>query len=162
MRKLANVLEFVDFKDICYNCKINCCRRFYAVLLPEEEETFKKCSEEILTDFGAIKTLGSPNSVCPYLNKDNLCEIYSKRPFDCRIWPVVMYYDLKTDERVIYLDLDCEAVKENKIPKEIVEKIVEILKNIQISDLWLKKYTLAPWPNNFVEIARYKSSSERD
>lgn len=75
---------------------------------------------------------------------------------DCRVWPVIMYYDFKTNERVIYLDLDCEAVRENRVPVSLINKIVEVLKNTPLDDEWLKKYTLAPWPNNLIEIARVK------
>ncbi|MEM4502819.1 MAG: hypothetical protein QXV42_05180, partial [Ignisphaera sp.] len=60
------------------------------------------------------------------------------------------------NEKVVYLDMDCPAAAEGRIPKEVIDKIVNVLKNIDIDVEWLKKYTLAPWPNNLKEIARFK------
>jgi hypothetical protein len=47
-------------------------------------------------------------------------------------------------------------VRSGKIPVSVVKRIVEALKNLELSDEWLEKYTLAPWPNNLVEIGRFK------
>jgi len=156
-------LGFIDFGDICRNCEANCCRRFYAVLLPEEELLFKEYSFTISTPLGIVKAIGSKNGrPCPYLSEDNLCKIYSMRPFDCRIWPVIMYYDLKTGDRVIYLDLQCPAVTKDRLPKEVVDKVVEILRRIDVDEEWLKRYTLAPWPNTLKEIIRVSHSQKSD
>ncbi|MCS7121120.1 MAG: YkgJ family cysteine cluster protein [Archaeoglobaceae archaeon] len=157
MKRFADVLNFIDFKDICCGCKANCCRRFYAVLLSEEESEFESVYDEIYTQFGPIKTLGNLKSACPFLSKDGLCTIYQRRPFDCKVWPIVMYLDLETNDRIVYLDMDCEAVKDDRIPRNLIEKIVEVLKNLPVDDDWLKRYTSAPWPNNFIEIARFKT-----
>jgi Fe-S-cluster containining protein len=155
-RRLAELLNFVDFGEICKFCNINCCRRFYAVLLPEEEGLYEH-SFEIETPIGKVKAIGSnQGKSCPYLDEKGLCRIYSIRPFDCRLWPVMMYYDFDRDEKVVYLDLDCPAVKGNRIPEILIKKIIEVLKNIDIDKEWLKKYTLAPWPNNLREIMRFK------
>ncbi|MCX8199263.1 MAG: YkgJ family cysteine cluster protein [Sulfolobales archaeon] len=155
---VAKELSFIDFGDICKNCEANCCRRFYAVLLPEEELLFKESSFTVSTPLGAVKAIGSRNGKpCPYLSEDNLCKIYSMRPFDCRIWPVIMYYDLKTGDKVIYLDLQCPAVIKNTLSKEVVDKVIEVLKKINVDEEWLKKYTLAPWPNTLKEITRINS-----
>ncbi|MEM1847454.1 MAG: YkgJ family cysteine cluster protein, partial [Acidilobaceae archaeon] len=124
--------------EVCRNCNNNCCRRFYSVLLPEEEELFESFSDEVQTPLGIVKTLGSPSRTCPFLDKNGFCRIYKDRPMDCRVWPVIMYYDFKTNERVIYLDLDCEAVRENRVPVSLINKIVEVLKNTPLDDEWLK------------------------
>jgi hypothetical protein len=68
----------------------------------------------------------------------------------------MIYIDFKTRERIIYLDLECPAVRSGKIPVSVVKRIVEALKNLELNDEWLEKYTLAPWPNNLVEIGRFK------
>lgn len=157
MGKLAHKFKFVDFKDVCSNCRENCCTRFYAVLLPEEEEEFKDTAFEVETQRGKVKCIGSRDGKpCPYLSREGYCTVYEKRPLDCRIWPVVVYVDFKTGERVVYLDLECPAVREGKIPSELIERITSTVKEIDLSDEWLEKYTLAPWPNNFIEIFRFK------
>ncbi|MEM4556297.1 MAG: YkgJ family cysteine cluster protein [Acidilobaceae archaeon] len=137
-RRLADRFDFVNFSEVCRNCNNNCCRRFYSVLLPEEEELFESFSDEVQTPLGIVKTLGSPSGTCPFLDKNGFCRIYKDRPMDCRVWPVIMYYDFKTNERVIYLDLDCEAVRENRVPVSLINKIVEVLKNTPLDDEWLK------------------------
>lgn len=157
MSRLAHKFSFVDFKNICSNCKENCCARFYAVLLPEEEDEFRDTAFEVKTRRGTVKCIGSQRGKpCPYLSREGYCTVYEKRPLDCRLWPVIVYIDFNTRERVVYLDLECPAVREGKLPKELIEKIIEAIKSVHLSDEWLEKYTLAPWPNNFVEILRFK------
>ncbi|MEM4824100.1 MAG: hypothetical protein QXV31_03585, partial [Zestosphaera sp.] len=73
-----------------------------------------------------------------------------------RLWPVILYYDFKTGEKVIYLDLDCPAVASGKLPSDLIKNIIEELKKLSLDIEWLKKYTLAPWPNHLIEVARIK------
>jgi Fe-S-cluster containining protein len=163
MDRLAYKLSYVDFGNICSSCPANCCKRFYAVLLPDEEEEFEEHSFTINTERGSVKCIGArEGNPCPFLDPQGRCTIYEKRPFDCRVWPIMMYIDLETRERVIYLDLDCPAVREGRIPLNLVKRIVETLKTAEISDEWLERYTLAPWPNNLVEIERFKPSKTRE
>lgn len=157
MSRLADRFSFVNFGNICSNCTENCCKRFYAVLLPDEEEEFKEYSFTINTERGAVKCIGSNSGKpCPFLDESGKCSVYSKRPLDCRLWPVLVYIDFKTRERIVYLDLECPAVREGKIPVDVVKRIVESIGKLELSDAWLEKYTLAPWPNNLLEIARFK------
>ncbi len=157
MGKLSQHLKFIDFGDICKNCNVNCCKRFYAVLLPEEEEEFKDVAFTLETGLGPVKCLGYYNGrACPFLSKDGLCLNYQNRPFDCRIWPVIMYYDFKTEEKVIYLDMECPAVVEGRIDQGIINRIIKALRELTIDEEWIKKYTIAPWPNNLKEIMRWK------
>ncbi len=157
MTRRSERFAFVDFGSICSGCSNNCCRRFYAVLLPEEEEEFREASFEVRTELGSVRAIGSRGGTpCPYLDKSGLCSIYPKRPLDCRLWPVMMYYDFSAGDRVVYLDLDCPATATGRIPKEVVDNIVRELGRVDIDEEWLKKYTLAPWPNNLVEIARLR------
>lgn len=157
MSRLAYKFNFVDFKRICSDCKENCCLRFYAVLLPEEEEDFSDVAFEIETERGVVKCIGSRGgNPCPYLSKEGHCTVYEKRPLDCRLWPVLVYVDFKTRERIIYLDLECPAVREGKLPEGLVKQIIETVKSVNFDNEWLEKYTLAPWPNNFIEVLRLK------
>lgn len=157
MGELASKLSFVNFKEICSGCKENCCRRFYAVLLPEEEDEFKDVAFEVETSLGPVKCIGSRNGrPCPYLSSSGYCEIYERRPFDCRIWPILIYIDFETRERVVYLDLECPAVRDGRLSRDLVSKVVKSLGNAEMDEEWLEKYTLAPWPNNLVEILRLR------
>jgi Fe-S-cluster containining protein len=154
---LASKLSFVDFSSICNGCKVNCCKKFYAVLLPEEEEKFKDAAFSVETPLGYVKAIGAKDGKpCPFLDEKGLCSIYPERSFDCRLWPILLYYDFNTDEKVAYLDLECPAVEKGLIDKEFVEKVIEVLKSIKIDENWLKKYTLAPWPNRLKEVYRFK------
>lgn len=154
---LASKLNFVDFGTICNNCSMNCCKKFYAVLLPEEEEKFRNIAFDVETPLGSVKAIGARNGKpCVFLNEEGFCRIYPERPFDCRLWPLILYYDFSTGEKVVYLDLECPAVERGLISKEFVERAMDVLKNTKIDENWLKKYTLAPWPNKLREIQRFK------
>ncbi|MCC6045773.1 MAG: YkgJ family cysteine cluster protein [Ignisphaera sp.] len=153
---LAKNLSFVDFGNICSGCKVNCCKKFYAVLLPEEEEAFKDVAFTIETPVGCVKAIGARDGKpCPFLDENGFCKIYPERAFDCRLWPILLYYDFSTGEKVVYLDLECPAVEKGLISREFIEKVIEVLKNAKINEEWLKKYTLAPWPNRLKEVYRF-------
>lgn len=155
--ELSRALSFVDFGEICKGCTANCCKRFYAVLLPEEEERFRETAFTIDTPAGSVKAIGARDGKpCPYLDSDGRCRIYPYRSFDCRLWPILLYYDFNTGEKVVYLDLDCPAAAAGKIDEGFIDSVVRLLKSCKVDVEWLKKYTLAPWPNNLREIARFK------
>ncbi|MEM2277407.1 MAG: YkgJ family cysteine cluster protein [Zestosphaera sp.] len=157
MGRLSERFAFVNFGSVCSDCRINCCKRFYAVLLPEEEKDFENSSFSIDTELGSVRAIGSRNGLsCPYLDDTGMCSIYVRRPLDCRLWPVILYYDFKTGEKVIYLDLDCPAVASGKLPSDLIKNVIEELKKLSLDIEWLKKYTLAPWPNHLIEVARIK------
>lgn len=161
MGKLAERLSFVNFGDICKGCQVNCCRRFYAVLLEEEENEFNGAASVVRTRLGRLKTLGDPKGkVCPFLSNEGGCTIYERRPFDCRLWPVMVYYDFKTDEYIIILDLECPAAREGRIPPETLRKMVEVAKEARLKKKWVMKYTLSPWPKNYVVLERFKAPED--
>ncbi len=157
MKKVAERFRFVNFGDVCKGCQMNCCQRFYAVLLPEEEEEYLGKYFTLETPLGTVKCLGAHNGEsCPFLSPEGLCLNYEKRPFDCRVWPVLLYYDFKTGEKVLYLDMECPAVAEGRIEQGVINNIVEILRGVEFEEEWIKRYTLAPWPNNLKEICRWR------
>lgn len=157
MGKHGAFISTINFKDICENCQLNCCRRFYAVLLPEEEKIFENSSFAIKTAKGDVKAIGAiDGKACMFLSNNGHCMIYENRPFDCRLWPVVVYIDPDTNEKVVYLDLDCPAIRELRIPPSVINRILKGLREIEFDDQWLERYTLAPWPNNFLELFRFK------
>uniref|UniRef100_A0A7J3I7R2 YkgJ family cysteine cluster protein n=1 Tax=Ignisphaera aggregans TaxID=334771 RepID=A0A7J3I7R2_9CREN len=154
---LTRALSFVDFGDICRGCTVNCCKRFYAVLLPEEEERFRGMAFTVSTPIGDVKAIGAKDGKpCPYLDSIGRCSIYPFRSFDCRLWPIILYYDFNTGEKVVYLDLECPAAAAGRIDESFIKRVVELLKGCRVDIEWLKRYTLAPWPNNLREIARFR------
>jgi len=155
--ELSKALDFVDFGDICKGCSVNCCKRFYAVLLPEEENRFKEYAFTVKTSIGDVKAIGAKDGKpCPFLDSFGRCSIYLYRSFDCRLWPIIIYYDFNTDEKVVYLDLECPAAASGRIGDDFIKSVVELIKRCRIDKEWLKRYTLAPWPNNLKEITRFK------
>lgn len=150
-------LSSIDFKGICDNCPSNCCQRFYAILLPEEEPLFNKYSFTIHTEKGPVKAIGAlEGRSCAFLSRNGYCTIYEKRPLDCRLWPVVVYIDPVTREKIVYLDLDCPALRDLRIPISVINRILKEITKLNFDESWLERYTLAPWPNNFVELFRFK------
>ncbi|MEM1938640.1 MAG: YkgJ family cysteine cluster protein [Acidilobaceae archaeon] len=163
MGKTAKLLDFVDFGDICRGCKVNCCRRFYAVLLDEEEKEFDGVASTLKTPLGKVKTLGDPNGkVCPFLSGEGFCKVYKDRPFDCRLWPIMVHYDFETDEYVIVLDLECPAAAEGRIPEDLIKRMIGTVKKAKLDKNWVKKYTLTPWPKKLVELERIKSPKDNN
>ncbi|MCX8196402.1 MAG: YkgJ family cysteine cluster protein [Acidilobaceae archaeon] len=164
MGKLAQRLSFVNFGDICRGCKVNCCRRFYAVLLEEEEGEFDGAASVVRTRLGRVKTLGGPGGkTCPFLSREGLCTIYDKRPFDCRLWPLMVYYDFEREEFIIVLDHECPAAAEGKIPQEMLQRMIQTAKEAildgSLKKEWVMKYTLSPWPKNYQILERVKPPS---
>ncbi len=162
MGRLAKLLDFVNFGEICKGCQVNCCRRFYAVLLDEEVREFKNVAKRIKTKYGVVYTLGDPNGgVCPYLNSDGLCSVYPKRPFDCRLWPLMIHYDEDRSEFIIYLDMECPAAREGRIPQELLDRMLKTVLNAGLDVRWVKRFMSTPWHGNLKEITRVKVGKER-
>jgi len=156
---LPEELAHIDFSSICKNCSINCCRRFYAVLLPEEAARLSKVVEvfKVSTKYGDVYAVGARDGKpCPALTADGRCSIYKIRPVDCRMWPVMVYIDEKTGEKVAYLDLECLAAAEGRIGEDFINRVLEGYKKLRIDTEWLKRYTAAPWPNRLKEVSRWR------
>lgn len=65
------------WKD-CLTCKDKCCKyplTFPLFLTPQEKKQFPDINENI------------KNFTCAFFNQKELCDIYNKRPFDCRFFP---------------------------------------------------------------------------
>ncbi|MEN2999359.1 MAG: YkgJ family cysteine cluster protein [Acidilobaceae archaeon] len=161
MGKLAQRLSFVNFGDVCKNCPVNCCKRFYAVLLEEEEAEFDGKSSVVRTRLGRVRTLGGPKGkTCPFLLENGFCGVYERRPFDCRLWPLMVYYDFEREEFIIVLDLECPAAAEGKIGQDMLKRMIEVAREAildgSLRKEWVKKYTLSPWPKNYVVVERIR------
>lgn len=76
--------------NLCVGCSnVTCCIIFDVELFPDD---FLKFPDIHVEDDGL--TLKFAGQRCPYLDKDNRCSIYEKRPSEC------MEYDCLGDARV--------------------------------------------------------------
>ena len=69
----------------CQKCG-NCCSRGvgYVFISDKKYEKYKKFQDFPLEDLGFVKAI-VVEGPCPYLNKNNLCDIYDNRPIFCRV-----------------------------------------------------------------------------
>ena len=84
----------------CNGCSNNCCGKnphLTPVLLPSEEEKFKKYSRSIQTPYGKIKVLAKKeNGNCILLDEKTLkCTAYDKRPLECALYPFLLDFSKK-------------------------------------------------------------------
>ena len=75
---------------------------------------------------------------CIYRGKDG-CEIYDKRPFECRLYPYI--FDFGDPYLVVLDDRFCKQY-EDFDDEEIVESAKYIAK--RLPDDWIEKYKKAP------------------
>jgi Fe-S-cluster containining protein len=119
----------IDIK--CGKCTI-CCgvECFNPVLLPFEEEKFKKYSIKIKTPFRDLYILKrKKDGQCMFQNRANTrCRIYKKRLVDCRLFPYCLKFNKKGEYKIV-LDKDiCPIVKKGKYDKKNWESFIEKLK----------------------------------
>ncbi len=82
----------------CSSCKGLCCTsKTRAVLTPQEVGQFKDFSTKITTKDGDIYVLKQNNKGhCIFYDPEkNGCKTYETRPFECRTYPYVVFYDKK-------------------------------------------------------------------
>lgn len=70
---------------------------------------------------------------CPFFNaKNNKCTIYSKRPFDCRIYPFAIMFDKDHKKIVLGIDTKCPFAQDNKneaFIKKWSDKLISLLED---------------------------------
>ena len=120
----------------CRKCGSKCCREpFELILLPHEEENklFKAASHDLATPYRTLKVIRKKHDKCIFLTKKGKCAIYSRRPIECMLYPMVMVFsEGKLDVRC---DNICQAVVVAAIGFEDLQK--------QTKDLpedWIKAY----------------------
>ena len=95
-------------QDYCQHC-LGCCRYncnpsiWAPKLLEDEEELF---------NLGTLKLVSYQQSyICCFLEpKSNLCNVYAKRPMECRLYPFLLN---RSDSRLyLSLDLNCPYIKD--------------------------------------------------
>lgn len=109
--------QSVKFK--CTNCGY-CCDSTNVILGFEDIHNIPEDLQE-LRDDGFTYIKGTDHAACPFLSKDNLCNIYEKRPYVCREYPFKVTFVSKNKA---YIDLihSCESiVKEDYLPENEVD-----------------------------------------
>lgn len=138
---LINIL--VKYDNICPKDCTYCEYKELMILLPGEEK-YWNYSNECLKKFHAYEGryyyLESKNEPCPFfMNKS--CDVYGKRPIDCRIFPFFLVFNI--EEKAFIIDKAgkyCPIV--DKIPagfEEDVIKVCEII-NKEVPDDWKLLY----------------------
>ena len=125
----------------CGNCNNHCCGSnpyLTPVLLPSEEEKFKKNARSVKTPYREMWTLAKKESGnCIFLdNKATRCTIYDERPLECRLYPFLLDFskeklDVKLDERF------CPHLKTLLADKQ---KITALVQTQQFPKDWIEAY----------------------
>ncbi|MGE4357048.1 MAG: phosphatidylglycerol lysyltransferase domain-containing protein [Candidatus Omnitrophota bacterium] len=107
------------------NCEI-CCRfsdkfsTWAPFILKEEIENYKthKLLPSFVESYGTFMKLIQYNNIfiCPFFNfLQKKCSLYTLRPFDCRLYPFVIFYNKNYTEVNLGIDLQCLYAKNNDI-----------------------------------------------
>lgn len=125
----------------CRNCNNHCCGsnpHLTPVLLPSEEEKFKKYAHCIKTSYRPVWTLAKKeNGNCIFLEDEaTRCTIYNERPLECRLYPFLLDFskekpDVKLDERF------CPRLRTLLADKERIAALVQIQ---QFPKDWIEAY----------------------
>jgi len=124
----------------CKSCGGRCCtfneKNFNVILIPKEKRKFKKFSKTIKTRYDKLDILkGDKKGNCIFFDeKKKRCKIYRNRPFECRMFPVLM--DLKKE---FVLARICP--QSNNIPDKSIKSSLEEWKKQKLSSEWIKSYS---------------------
>lgn len=139
----------------CHDCDGRCCtskkRDLQVVLLPLEEDRFKDFSTRFQTPYGNLTVLrkSEEGNCIFYDHQKNLCTSYQYRPFECRSYPLQMYFDFATQQVVFGLDsMVCH--KNDECSPEETERIKQewIKQHLPLS--WIKSYSTFDNPSTRV------------
>lgn len=79
---------------------------------------------------------------CPFFNiKNNKCAIYSKRPFDCRLYPFTVMFDEKREKVVLGIDKKCPFAvnpENTQLIKKSFHYLVDLLEKKEMAALIAK------------------------
>ena len=108
-------------KETCLKCQ-GCCRfaeeaTIWALSLLAKEIKALSARPGVAAVISADKRIRPVSSktkdifFCPFLSpRDNKCKIYSRRPFECRLYPFVI--NLSAGKTYLAVDANCPFVKE--------------------------------------------------
>jgi Fe-S-cluster containining protein len=135
--------QFVP-SDVCLKCD-GCCRYKEAdsVWRPKLGQEEKAGLAELITAGGVLDKQGYIKTIqkcgehfCRFLNNtDNTCGIYTKRPFECSLYPFVLS---RTPDAVkVYVHLSCPYVQDHLSHKDFQDYVAylkEFFHRLDISD----------------------------
>ena len=165
------------WSGLCDKCNhTSCCNDFVTPFLtPTEEKGIKKIkhenfSEEIIINnkqVFALKKKPGTNE-CIFWSKDSGCEIYQKRPFDCKLFPFDIYkingvytwvvYSCSSDTNWTWSEKILESLEEEIISEEIINYLDEY-SNLDRLDSSDKSYNLIQL--RAVNLKRFKSTTTK-
>ncbi len=125
----------------CNECANHCCGRnpnLTPVLLPSEEERFKKYSRNVKTAYRQMRVLAKKdNGNCIFLDDKNAkCTIYRKRPLECQLYPFLLDFSKKTPN--VKLDKRfCPHLKTLRFDKKMISAFI---KKHSFPQDWIKAY----------------------
>lgn len=127
----------------CKNCDGRCCtsrkRKLYVILTPRERDKFKKFSTILKTTHETLSVLKkSESGDCIFYDKKrNSCKSYRDRPFECRVYPLLIHFNntvgFKLDNAV------CPKTKE--FSPEQIDKVKQKWLKQHLSLYWIKAYS---------------------
>lgn len=143
---MIKLKQFVDGK-VCLKCQ-GCCRFledttiWAPCLLDEEIKVFKKdtLNPSMISPEKKLRLLPSAKGdifFCPFFNVGkNKCKIYTRRPFECQLYPFVI--NRREGEIFLAVDLNCPLVKDklNSKPfRKYVSYLTGLLKSRKYRDI---------------------------
>lgn len=90
-----------------------------------------------------IYELKSKRAVCPYLKKDNSCEIHEVKPVLCLCWPVFPNFDRRKGGYIIIQCplVNCLSKKETEKCRKEASKVSERLLDVALDNTTVSKST---------------------
>ncbi len=174
---LDEIDNFLEKNPVsCFSCEENCCARDWNIELDivffNRYLVLRDKFDRIIDDLISINKLLRPvfkDSPCKFLNNNNLCSIYQKRPFICRAYncyPETERYKILKDlilEGLNYcllvkLQLQGKHLKlKGKIDKDLYQ--INNKLPLSITDYQITIYELVKSIKNLLDDYRYKKFS---
>jgi Fe-S-cluster containining protein len=161
---IKNEKIFSDFEH-CFNCKAKCCKTGNLIGSPILSESEALEAKKISKD--SVKNITLPigksyfilaeqegTNRCPFLTRNNKCQIQNLKPLDCRCYPIKAIYNINNSIKFI-IDRHCPATPHlsKKFTKEAKKIALESINRFdrEIYNHWLKNNV--GWVNdNIIEL----------
>jgi Fe-S-cluster containining protein len=117
---ISQLKQFVP-SSVCLKCE-GCCR-FQLADSPWRPKAGQQEITEGLDAAGYLKTIPQDNHYqCVYFNKvDSTCGVYSKRPFECAVYPFVISQSAQGFK--VYMHLACPHIQDKETSQELKEYV---------------------------------------
>ena len=136
------IKQIINSKECLCKCDDPCCRFYeqkYAPKFTKEEydkvakdKNIKKFMIKISKDMWQPKLSkkDGPYFICPFVKNKTFCKIYSKRPFECWVWPFFVIKKGK-DYFLAFDDEECYGIEKRKNTDEMKNHIKHMAKKMQ-------------------------------